>query len=42
MELIFTDGNDRRFVDLCHEIDEYLNYVVGGENRENNIPNTIC
>ena len=33
MELIFTDGNDKRFVELCHELDEYLNYVVGGEKQ---------
>ena len=33
MELIFTDGNDKRFVDLCHELDEYLSYAVGGEKQ---------
>lgn len=33
MELIFTDGNDKRFIDLCHELDEYLNFVVGGEKQ---------
>ncbi|MFT9078275.1 GNAT family N-acetyltransferase [Ethanoligenens sp.] len=33
MELIFTDGNDKRFVELCHELDEYLNCVVGGEKQ---------
>jgi len=33
MKLIFTDGNDKRFVDLCHELDEYLNYVVGEEKQ---------
>ncbi len=33
MEIIFTDGNDERFVDLCHELDEYLNFIVGGEKQ---------
>lgn len=33
MELIFTDGNDKRFTGLCHELDEYLNRVVGGEKQ---------
>ena len=33
MEIIFTDGNDERFVDLCHDLDEYLNCIVGGEKQ---------
>lgn len=33
MELIFTDGNNKRFIDLCHELDEYLNRIVGCEKQ---------
>jgi GNAT superfamily N-acetyltransferase len=33
MDLIFTDGNDKRFIALCHELDKYLNYIVGGEKQ---------
>lgn len=33
MEILFTDGNDERFAELCHELDEYLNYIVGGEKQ---------
>ncbi len=33
MQLIFTDGNDIRFIGLCHELDEYLNRIVGGEKQ---------
>lgn len=33
MEIIFTDGNDERFIDLCHELDEYLDDVIGGEKQ---------
>ena len=33
MELVYTDGDDSRFQQLCHELDEYLNEVVGGENQ---------
>lgn len=31
MEIVFTDGNDKRFVDLCRELDDYLNDIVDGE-----------
>ena len=33
MEILLTDGNDERFEELCHELDEYLNRVVGGEKQ---------
>lgn len=33
MELIFTHGDDERFIDLCHKLDEYLNDVVGEEKQ---------
>lgn len=33
MEIIFTDGNDERFINLCHELDKYLNNIVGGEKQ---------
>jgi putative acetyltransferase len=33
MELICTNGNDKRFIDLCCELDAYLNEVTGGEYR---------
>lgn len=31
--LLFTDGNDHRFVALCRELDDYLNGIVGGEKQ---------
>lgn len=33
MEIVFTDGNDKRFEDLCNELDNYLNYIVKGETQ---------
>lgn len=33
MELVYTDGTDKRFIDLCHELDDYLNEIVGGEKQ---------
>ncbi|EPR11577.1 GNAT family N-acetyltransferase [Ruminiclostridium papyrosolvens] len=33
MELISTDGNDKRFVNLCYELDDFLNEIVGGEKQ---------
>lgn len=33
MEILFTDGKDERFAELCHELDEYLNWVVGSEKQ---------
>lgn len=33
MKVIFTDGTDDRFINLCHELDGYLNNAVGGEKQ---------
>ncbi len=33
MELIFTDGKDERFINLCRELDDLLNEIVGGEKQ---------
>lgn len=33
MELIYTDGRDKRFASLCEELDEHLNFVSGGEKQ---------
>lgn len=33
IEIVYTDGSDPRFVELCGELDEYLNYIVGGEKQ---------
>ena len=34
-----TDGTNKDFVELCHELDAYLNDIVGGEeNRAEYIP----
>jgi len=33
MQIIFTNGSDERFINLCHELDEYLNHAVGGEKQ---------
>jgi putative acetyltransferase len=43
MELIYTDGCDKRFIELCHELDDYLNEIVGGERQRNkyNLYNTL-
>ena len=30
MEIIYTDGNDERFISLCRQLDDYLNILVGG------------
>ena len=27
----FADGSDRDFIELCHELDDFLNELVGGE-----------
>ena len=32
-ELVFTDGQDERFIALCEELDEALNTLVGGETQ---------
>lgn len=31
MQVLVTNGCDERFILLCRELDEYLNYIVGGE-----------
>ena len=33
MELIYTDGEDKRFSALCGELDDYLNEIVGGKKQ---------
>lgn len=33
MEFIYTDGSDHRFNTLCRELDDYLNFIVGGEKQ---------
>lgn len=33
MEIVITTGKDERFVELCHSLDSYLNYIVGGEKQ---------
>lgn len=33
MELIYTDGKDIRFINLCRELDDFLNEIVGGEKQ---------
>lgn len=33
MELIYTDGKDERFINLCRELDDLLNEIVGGEKQ---------
>lgn len=33
MEIIYTDGNDERFVSLCRQLDDYLNILVGGKKQ---------
>ena len=34
-----TNGTDKDFVALCHELDAYLNHIVGGEeNRAQYVP----
>lgn len=33
MEFMYTDGTNNDFVMLCHELDEYLNEIVGGEKQ---------
>lgn len=31
MRYEFTDGCNKDFVDLCHDLDDFLNKLVGGE-----------
>lgn len=39
MRFIYTDGNNKDFIELCHLLDNFLNELVGGEqNRAQYIP----
>lgn len=39
MEVKITDGTDSDFIKLCHQLDDFLNDLVGGEdNRAQYIP----
>lgn len=31
MRIEFTDGRNQDFIELCHELDDFLNELVGGE-----------
>lgn len=31
MEFVYTNGNNKDFIELCHMLDAYLNDLVGGE-----------
>ena len=35
MRVIHTDGRDKRFENLCDELDNYLNNIIGEENQKN-------
>lgn len=34
MEIVYTDGNDTRFVELCGQLDAYLSICVGAEKQQ--------
>lgn len=36
MRFVYTDGSSLDFMELCHELDDFLNELVGGEE------NAIC
>ena len=39
MKFVYTDGSNLDFIELCHELDGFLNELVGGEaNRAEYIP----
>lgn len=39
MQIKVTDGQDKDFIRLCHDLDRFLNGLVGGEeNRAQYIP----
>lgn len=39
MRFVYTDGGNSDFIELCHELDDFLNELVGGEeNRAEYIP----
>ena len=31
MRFVYTDGSSLDFMELCHELDDFLNELVGGE-----------
>ena len=33
MEIVYTNGQDKRFEALCESLDDYLNHAVGGEKQ---------
>lgn len=33
MRFIYTDGGDPDFIELCHYLDNFLNELVGGEEK---------
>ena len=39
MKFVYTDGANTDFIELCHDLDDFLNEIVGGEeNRSEYIP----
>ena len=39
MRFIYTNGENQDFIELCHDLDDFLNELVGGEkNRAEYIP----
>ena len=39
MRFVYTDGGNSDFIELCHDLDSFLNELVGGEaNRAEYIP----
>ena len=34
MRFIYTDGNNKDFIELCHLLDNFLNELVGGEQNQ--------
>ena len=34
MEIIYTNGKDKRFIELCHQLDEYLQVIIGIEKQK--------
>lgn len=34
MEIVYTDGSDKRFIELCRELDNYLNDTVGVQEQK--------
>lgn len=39
MKFVYTNGCNHDFIELCHDLDSFLNEIVGGEqNRAEYIP----